>query len=172
MAAPMKAAEPSRDSQVKAREDAIKRKLEGTNRKNKMTALTKINPRKGGSQSYDTKRVSGPKDGFAKSDYGVDPGAAIPYQILAGKGKVSINKPRPSVKPKPKPKAPVKRGRGHTVYKVRKGDTLSGIGQRHNKNWRDIWDYNLKNRNSKTVSTLKKRGPDTIFRGGTFYIPR
>lgn len=174
MAAPMTPAEPTRTKEIKAREDAIRRKLFAQNHKNQAVARSKINPKTGGTKTYETQRISGSREGFEKSDYGVGAGAAIPYQILKGTGKISVNKSKyqkPKPKPKPKPKVKPKYP-GHTVYKVRRGDTLSGIGKRHGKDWRDIWNYNLKNRDSDTVKSLRQSGPNRIYRGGTFYIPR
>lgn len=179
MAAPMKPAEPTRDQQIKAKEDAIKRRLASDSSKAKATAQSKVNKAAAAraklgkygtvTGSYDTKKILGSKEGFSKSDYGVGAGAAIPYQIGSGKGSVSktINKPKPKPKPRPKPKSS-----GHTSYKVKRGDTLSGIAKKHGTNWQDIWKYNLKNRNAKTAAILRRRGPNLIYKGGTFYIPK
>lgn len=60
-------------------------------------------------------------------------------------------------KPKPKPKKP--EGPHYRTYTVKKGDTLSEIGQRFGVNWREIAKLNhIKN-------------PDLIFPGQEFKIP-
>lgn len=158
----------SRDVQIAGREAAIKRKLDKSNMANQRTALASINKKTGGTKKYATKEIAGADKGFTKSDYGVGLGAAIPYQITDGSG--SVTKEREKLrqieaKPKAKPK-------GHSSYKVRRGDTLSGIAKKHGTTVDAIWDYNLKNRSKKTQATLKKRGKNLIFRGGTFYIPK
>ncbi len=173
--------DPSRSSQIRSKEAAITRRLSEVNSKNKKTASRAVmsgaiklkKAKKYGTitKSYDTQKILGADKGFTKSDYGVGSGAAIPYQIGAGKGKVSATVARPKPKPKAvKPKATSSQG-GHSSYKVKKGDTLSGIAKKHGTNWKTIWDYNLKNRSKKTQTTLRKRGPHLIYRGGTFYIP-
>jgi nucleoid-associated protein YgaU len=179
MAAPATPASPSRDAQIKAKEDAIKRKLAKDSSGDKAKALklaqakAKLAPGTGKkfTAQYTTKNILGEDKGFSKSDYGVGAGAAIPYQIGSGRASVSATatKPKPKPKPKPRPPAAVK---NHSTYKVKRGDTLSGIAKKHGTDWKTIWDYNLKNRKSGTVKTMKKRGPNLIFRGGTFYIPK
>lgn len=168
----------SRAAQIKSKEDAIKRRLEkdssAAKSKAQQAASAKAKLAKGTGKkftvNYNTQSILGENKGFTKSDYGVGAGAAIPYQIGSGKGSVSATASKPAPKPKPKPK-PKPASKGHTSYKVRRGDTLSGIAKKHGTNWKDIWNYNLKNRSAGTVKTLKKRGPNLIYRGGTFYIP-
>lgn len=166
-------------AKIASKEAAIKRRLSKDNAKAKGKALASVKSQavknKGSgktfTKSYTGQGIAGKDKGFTKSDYGVLEGAAIPYQITKNlKSKVSATASKgPKRTPKPISNS---KGKGHTTYKVKRGDTLSGIAKKHNKDWRDIWSYNLKHRSKKTQSTLKKRGPHLIFKGGTFYIPK
>lgn len=162
--------DPARAAEIKGREDAIKRKLDVKNNANRTTALKSINSAKGGTATYGTQVISGPNTGtgYSKSDYGAGTGAAIPYRIENSAGTVSKAKPKPPSPPKPSPVA----SGGHTSYKVQKGDTLSGIAKKTGSTVDAIWNYNLKNRSTKTQKILKTRGKNLIYRGGTFYIPK
>lgn len=173
----------SREAEIKAREDAIKRRLEETNKKNKDTATKTLDKRlkdmalKGKygkvTEKYQTQQILGADKGFTKSDYGVGAGAAIPYQIGTAEKTVSRESVRPekprAYKPKPKSSSSSK---GHTTYTVKRGDNLSSIAKKYGMSWKDIWNYNLKNRKPSTVKTLKKRGPNLIYSGSKFYIPK
>jgi LysM repeat protein len=172
--------------EIEAKEAAIKKRLDAANKpaltKAKADVAKDLAKLKAGGKSgtakssYTTQGILGSDKGFTKSDYGVgdNSGAAIPYQI-GNSTKTVTTKYTAPYKPKPIPKTgPAKSSNAkpsHTVYKVKKGDTLSGIAKKHGMNWKDIWNYNLKNRSSKTVKTLKSRGPNLIYRGGSFYIP-
>lgn len=182
MAAPMTPAQPTRSQEIKAKEDAIKKRLDAANKPaaakatanvaRDLASLKKKGKTGTASSSYSAKSILGADKGFTKSDYGVGSGAAIPYQIGNTTKKVSAHYSAPGKKPPVKtPPINNKPSPGHTVYKVKRGDTLSGIAKKHGMNWKDIWNYNLKNRSSKTVKTLKSRGPNLIYRGGSFYIP-
>lgn len=94
MAAPMTPASPLRDQEVMQRENAIKKRLNAANQKNKikatgevaadMSAWKKKHPKGGthiASKNYTTQGILGADKGYSKSDYGVDQGAAIPYEI-------------------------------------------------------------------------------------------
>lgn len=120
MAAPMNAASPTRSNAILAKENAIKAKLATWNTSNKKSSQTKLNktvanyakkkppkPRMF-NQQYSTQVIKGADKGFAKSDYGVGDGAAIPYQIGNQQATVSAKYVPPKAKPKPKPKLPVK----------------------------------------------------------------
>lgn len=173
----------SRDAKVKAKEDAIKRRLEKGNSANRSAALK--------SAQADAKKAAGTGKtisktyknevinkggGYAKSDYGVDVGAAIPWKTAVQEAKVSVKATKKSSddkKSSDKKKSTNSGGGGdHSVYKVKKGDTLSGIAKKYGTSASAIWNYNLKNRKPSTAKTLKKRGPNLIYRGGTFYIPK
>jgi LysM repeat protein len=168
----------SRDAKVKAKEDAIKRRLEKGNSANRSAALK--------SAQADAKKAAGTGKtisktyknevinkggGYAKSDYGVDVGAAIPWKTNVQNAKVAVTATKKKA-PEKKKKSTNSGGGGHSVYKVKKGDTLSGIAKKYGISTSALWNYNLKNRKASTVKTLKKRGPNLIYRGGTFYIPK
>lgn len=127
MAAPMTPASPLRDQEVQQRENAIKKRLDAANQKNKikatgevasdMAAWKKKHPKGGGghisSKNYTTQSLLGAKQGYSQSDYGVDQGAAIPYKIgttdhkvtkstglpkwASGVGKAKPNMPKPNI---------------------------------------------------------------------------
>lgn len=175
----------SRDAQVKAREAAIKRRLEAGNSKNRSAALKSAQAeakKAAGSgktitKSYKNESIEKGK-GYAKSDYGVDIGAAIPWKTAVQEAKVAVKASKKSSGGKKSSDKNKKKstnsggGGGHSVYKVKQGDTLSGIAKKHGTSTKAIWNYNLKNRKPSTAKTLKKRGPNLIYKGGSFYIPK
>lgn len=107
MAAPMKPAEPTRDQQITAKENAIKKRLQKRNTTNQIKAKGQVaaelsKMRKGHRRGdvvrkYQTQAIRGSKEGYAKSDFGVGAGAAVPYQIGT-----YTNLEAGSTKPKPK----------------------------------------------------------------------
>jgi len=168
----------ARNSEIASKRNAIQRRLTQNSAAGKNSATQAANieaaklrrQNKGGkvTKKYTQEYIKGEKEGFSSSDFGVGKGAAIPYQI--GKKTNTINRdvrkvniPKPKPKPKPTP--------GHRLYTVKRGDNLSSIASKNGMQWQDIWNYNLKNRNPATVKTLKKRGPNLIYKGSTFYIP-
>lgn len=174
----------SRDAKIKAKEDAIKRRLEKGNSANRSAALKSAQAdakKAAGTGKTITKsyknEVINKGGGYAKSDYGVDVGAAIPWKTAVQEAKVSVKASKKSSGGKKSSDTKKKStnsggGGGHSVYKVKKGDTLSGIAKKYGTSASAIWNYNLKNRKPSTAKTLKKRGPNLIYRGGTFYIPK
>ncbi len=87
----------------------------------------------------------------------------------------------PPTNPPPNEPPPVKPPTGtpaHYTYTVVRGDTLSGIASKTNKkyglsnSWQTIWNFNLKYRSPATIAILKARGPNRIFAGSTFWIPK
>lgn len=170
---------PKEESEKLQRQAAIQRRLDKENKAAEVGAKvksSKMTP-KGGKftpTNYQEKYIKGEKEGFTKSDYGVGAGAAIPYQIGSKTKTYKGNKNTANKGTVPtKPKQPVanKAKLPHKVYTVKRGDNLSSIAKKHNTTAKDIWDYNLKSRSASTVKTLKKRGPNLIYKGGTFYIP-
>lgn len=78
--------------------------------------------------------------------------------------------PPPNNPPPPKPgdnKVPP-----HIVHKVKRGETLSTIAKKYGTTWQTIWNFNLKYRSASTRAILKARGPNLIFAGSTFWIPK
>lgn len=104
--------DPNRAIQIKAKKDAITRKLQLNNRAAQVAAGKKINPKKGGVASYVTEKIAGREKGFGESDFGVGAGAAIPYQITkttntvkkAAPGKKVLVASTGKLKPRPMPK--------------------------------------------------------------------
>lgn len=79
--------------------------------------------------------------------------------------------PPPGTNPPPGP-PPSTKVPPHTSYVVKHGDTLSGIAKKYGTTWQTIWNFNLKYRSPATVAILKLRGPNHIFAGSTFWIPK
>lgn len=81
-------------------------------------------------------------------------------------------KPKPPSTPKPpgKPTTPPKPA---ATYKVKKGDTLSGIAKKYGTTWQALFKYNTTKgvRPDSTIATLKKRGPNLLYSGETILIP-
>lgn len=92
-------------------------------------------------------------------------------------GPVTPPKPPPTTTP-PRPKPPSTRTPPYVVYKAVRGDTLSGIAAKTNKkyglsnSWRDIYNFNLKYRNSAAAAIIRSRGPNLFFAGTTWWIPK
>lgn len=166
-------ADASRESKIQAQQAAIQRRLDIKNNQAKRGSKNIVKGGKGSADNYQYSYIRGADEGYSKSDYGIGGGAAIPYQV----GTKTRNAGRIFNPPKSKPPAKVYRppaGAGPKTrkrYTVKRGDTISSIAAKNGMTWQDIWDYNLKNRSAGTVRTLKKRGPNLIYKGSTFYIP-
>lgn len=121
MAAPATPAGPYRNPEIAAREKAIKDRLAKLNGASKTKATSTVAAQLAAmkkkkqygniSQKYDVQSILGANKGFAQSDYGVDQGAAIPYQIGTKQEAISASNLKPTPKPaKPKrnpiPKVP------------------------------------------------------------------
>lgn len=116
MAAPMTPAAPTRSQEIIAKENAIKKRLAKSNEDakvaagknmNKKLAILKKRKQTGVvSSSYNTQSILGANKGFAKSDYGVGAGAAIPYQIGTEKQSVIGSNKLPDIRRPPKKKGP------------------------------------------------------------------
>jgi LysM repeat protein len=77
-------------------------------------------------------------------------------------------------KPAPAKKAPI-------AYKVVHNDSLSEIAAKYTNpatkkkfTWQELWTFNTTpgNRPAATITTLKQRGPNTLFAGETILIPQ
>ena len=74
------------------------------------------------------------------------------------------------------PKPPVQQN--PLVYRVKKGDTLSGIAKKYGLSWQQLYLYNTTtgpkgaNRPASTIATLKSRGPNKIFSNEEIDIPK
>ena len=92
--------------------------------------------------------------------------------------------PKPPVTPTPKPppvkpippkpggSKPIPKIPPHYVVKAKRGDSISKIAARYKKDWRTVWNFNLKYRNAATVAVMKARGPNLIFAGTTIWVPK
>ncbi|MBT2400641.1 hypothetical protein [Streptomyces sp. ISL-100] len=84
----------------------------------------------------------------------------------------------PTPKPKPKPTKPT----GPPPYRVATitpaNRTLSKLVDAYNRkygtkhSWRAVWEFNLRHRSAATVRKLRARGPDRVYLGSTFWIPK
>jgi hypothetical protein len=55
---------------------------------------------------------------------------------------------------------------------AKRGDSISKIAARYGKDWRTVWNFNLKYRSPATVAILKARGPNLIFAGTRIWVPK
>lgn len=101
------------------------------------------------------------------------PAGPVPVTVPPGK---SPSPPGVPVKKPPPPRQvhPGKNKKPPLAYKVKSGDKLSTIAERHHTTWQALWTYNTTpgNRPADTIKTLKDRGPDLIFPGETILIPQ
>lgn len=58
-------------------------------------------------------------------------------------------------------------------YRVKPGDTLSGIASKYGTTWQALWAYNTTPgvRPAATIATLKKRGPDLLYSNELILVP-
>lgn len=77
------------DVQKQIRKQAVERKMNDFNTKNKKSATVKANTTKK-PVNYSQQSLKGRAEGFTESDFGAGKGAAIPYQI---KSTTSVAKP-------------------------------------------------------------------------------
>lgn len=101
----------------------------------------------------------------------------LPQPIVTGPGTTT----KPPVVAKPVPKPPATSKKPPLQYKVVHGDSLSSIAAKHKNpatgkpfTWQELWTFNTTpgNRPASTISTLKQRGPNTLFAGETILIPQ
>jgi len=94
---------PFRNPQIIEKENAIKRRLEATNRANMLKAMAPKSIGKGKkptvTASYKAQEILGKDKGFTPSDYGANKGAAIPYQIGTVTKTVSSRSAHQATKP-------------------------------------------------------------------------
>lgn len=103
------------------------------------------------------------KFGTPPTPVNVPPPTGLPGPV------VPPNNPPPNNPPPVKPPGKVP---PHDVYVVKRGDTLSSIAKHFNTSWQAIWSFNLKYRSPATIAILKARGPNRIYAGQTFWIPK
>lgn len=83
-------------------------------------------------------------------------------------GKWPTPKPvKPPVGTTPKPGIP-----DHWVVVAKRGDSISKIAARYKKDWRTVWNFNLKYRDRATAAVWKARGPNLIFAGTRVWVPK
>lgn len=79
----------------------------------------------------------------------------------------------PDPEPEPKPD----RNRRRTWRISSSNRTLSELVHAYNRrygtshSWQEIWNYNLRHRSKSTQRTLRKRGPNKVYRGSAFWFP-
>lgn len=66
----------------------------------------------------------------------------------------------------------------HRTWRITKrGQTLSDLVAAYNRyhktshSWQSIWNYNLTHRSPATAATLRKRGPNKVYIGSSFWFP-
>jgi hypothetical protein len=74
---------------------------------------------------------------------------------------------KPPVGTTPKPGIP-----DHWTVVAKRGDSISKIAARYNKDWRTVWNFNLKYRAPATAAIMRARGPNLIFAGTTIWVPK
>lgn len=70
------------------------------------------------------------------------------------------------------PKPPTNKVPPHHVVKAVRGDSISKIAAKYGKDWKTVWNFNLKYRSAATVAVMKARGPNLIFAGTTIWVPK
>jgi LysM repeat protein len=121
-------------------------------------------------QNYTTTQVTNNEPAPAPDDDDTPPN--VP-PVVPPKGPPPKNPPPKKGGPPPRP--PRKGGpRPPLEYKVKHGDTLSGIAQRYGTTWQALWAYNTRAgvRPASTIKTLKERGPNLLYSGETILIPQ
>lgn len=90
-----------------------------------------------------------------------------------------IRKPRPLPVPLPGPTQPPGRRipRYRTIRITPANRTLSEAVAAYNRQhrtrhtWQEVWNFNLRYRPASTVATLRRRGPNKVYIGSTFWVP-
>ena len=78
--------------------------------------------------------------------------------------------PPPNDPPPSKP--PTNKVPPHHEVIAKRGDSISKIAARYGKDWRTVWNFNLKYRSAATVAIMKARGPNLIFAGTRIWVPK
>lgn len=89
--------------------------------------------------------------------------------------------PHPPVTTRPKPPTTKPASKPPIQYKVKTGDSLSKIAAKYRNpktgrpfTWQELWQFNTTPgvRPASTITTLKKRGPNTLYANETILIPQ
>jgi hypothetical protein len=80
--------------------------------------------------------------------------------------------PKPPTPKPPAPKPSSTKVPAHYDVVAKSGDSVSRIAARYHKDWRTVWNFNLKYRSPATVAVLKARGPNLIFAGTHIWVPK
>lgn len=85
---------------------------------------------------------------------------------------------KPPTASKPPAKPPTGTASRHRTWRITKrGQTLSDLVAAYNRyhktnhSWQTIWNYNLQHRPPATAATLRKRGPNKVYLGSSFWFP-
>lgn len=109
----------------------------------------------------------------------VQPPTSVPGPVIPAPPPPVVKPPAPKPTPTPTPKptpAPTRpRYRVITIGPTTR--SLSAAVAAYNRRygtrvtWQDVWNFNLRWRSASTVATLKKRGPNKVYIGSTFWVP-
>lgn len=102
----------------------------------------------------------------------VSPPTSVPGPVTKPPSPVPLPSPKPPpTKPKPPWRPPTEKVPPYHVVTAVHGDTISKIAGRSHKDWRTVWNFNLKYRSKATAAIMRARGPNLIFAGTTIWVP-
>lgn len=107
-------------------------------------------------------------------------GGPLPVPPGRGVKPPKPTKPTPANTANPKSSAPPKplQVKINTKDSAKWNDTLSGIASHYGMTWQQLFAFNTAtgakgaNRSASTIAKLKRRGPDLVYNGTTFYVPK
>jgi LysM repeat protein len=80
--------------------------------------------------------------------------------------------PKPPTPKPPTPKPPSNKVPPYYDVVAKRGDSVSKIAARYHKDWRTVWNFNLRYRPPATAAILRARGPNVIFAGTHIWVPK
>lgn len=149
----------------------------------KALAGGEINGAKMSPQEWSLWSIALRKLGSPPTPVNVPPPTSVPGPVIPPPGpnpKPPVSKPQPGrvagVANKTPTATAATKGRYRTIV-ILPGQSLSSAVAAYNRRnntrvtWQTVWDYNLRWRSPSTIATLKKRGPNTVYAGSTFWVP-